>query len=115
MTDPSPTRPPAPLTPAQRRALRARAHSLKPVVMVGAAGVSEAVRAELDGALEHHELVKVRFLGAERAAIEQASQALCQQLGAVNVQRIGRILVLFRPRPPQPAPAAAKKAQRRRR
>lgn len=93
--------------------MRARAHSLKPVIMVGAAGISDAVIAELDAALSHHELVKVRFLGAERATIEASSREICARLEAFDVQRIGRIAVFFRARPEQPAGATARKTPRK--
>lgn len=106
---------PPSLTTAEIRALRARAHALKPVVMVGAAGVSDAVLLELDGALSHHELVKVRFLAADHEALRDGSQRICERLGAVSVQRIGRICVYYRPRPEDPAPRPAAGARSTRR
>lgn len=93
------------LTAAQRKQLRARAHSLKPVVLVGDAGVSEAVIAETDRALEHHELVKIRLPAVDREERARMARALCESLGAQQVQVIGRVHVLFRPRPIEPAAA----------
>ncbi len=58
---------PIALTPADRKALRARAHHLDPVVMIGDAGLSRAVLAEADRALGAHELIKIRVLGDDRA------------------------------------------------
>ena len=88
-----------PLSAARRRQLRARAHGLKPVVMVGGAGVSEAVLAETDRALEHHELIKVRLPAADRDARSELARTLCEKLGAQEVQAIGRVTVLYREKP----------------
>jgi RNA-binding protein len=107
--------PAIPLTTAEIRALRARAHDLKPVVMVGAAGVSDGVMQELDAALTHHELVKVRFLGAPKDDIRAATTRVCQCLGAQTVQRIGRVCVYYRVRPQEAAPAPRKATSGRRR
>ncbi len=82
-----------------RRALRARAHDLSPVVIVGAAGVTDAVMNEIDRALTAHELVKVRLSGLDRTAQEAESLRICAQLAAACVQRIGHVVVIWRPRP----------------
>jgi putative YhbY family RNA-binding protein len=94
------------LTPTQRRALRARAHSLHPVVSVSQHGLSEAVMGEIERSLKAHELIKVRVYGAERADRESLLAEICSRLGAAPVQHIGNILVVFRENPAQPAPAA---------
>lgn len=85
-----------PLSKAQTRHLRALAHSLKPVVMVGEKGVSEALLAELDQALEAHELIKVS-IAAERDERRAYTDALCSNSGAELIQIIGRISILYRP------------------
>ena len=82
-----------------RRALRARAHDLSPVVLVGAAGVTDAVINEIDRALTAHELVKVRLTGLDRDDQAIESERICARLAAANVQRIGHVLVIWRPRP----------------
>lgn len=82
-----------------RRALRARAHDLSPVVLVGAAGVTDAVINEIDRALTAHELVKVRLAGLDRDDQATESERICARLAAANVQRIGHVLVIWRPRP----------------
>jgi RNA-binding protein len=104
-----------PLSPAERRRLRARAHALKPVVLVGETGLSDGLLAEADRALETHELIKVRLPAVEREVRAALARALCEGLGAQQVQSIGRVLVLFRPRPPAPPPASAAHAGRARR
>lgn len=82
-----------------RRALRARAHDLSPVVIVGAAGVTDAVLNEIDRALTAHELVKIRLSGLDRAAQDAESTRICLQLAAASVQRIGHVAVIWRPKP----------------
>ena len=88
-----------PLSAARRRQLRARAHGLKPVIIVGGAGVSDAVLAETDRALEHHELIKVRLPATDRDARIELARTLCNELGAQQVQAIGRVTVLYREKP----------------
>ena len=84
------------------RALRALAHTLKPVVIVGQHGPTEAVLAELDGALAHHQVLKVR-LRADRDTRASWTQTILDATGAQAVQRIGQILVLYRRNPDRPA------------
>lgn len=86
------------LTSAQKRYLRAMAHGLKPVVSVGQQGVSPGVVAELDAALERHELVKVKIsAGGQAVRREQCVSELCASTQAELVQRIGHVAVLYRP------------------
>ncbi len=84
------------LTSAERRALRARAHELSPVVMIGEAGLSEAILAETDHALSAHGLIKVRIFGDDRSARESCAETLCAQLACALVQSIGKLLILWR-------------------
>lgn len=81
----------------QRKFLKAQAHALKPVVMIGAQGLTEAVVQETDRALKAHELIKVRVLGDDREAREAWLDELCTALDAAPVQHIGKLLVLYRP------------------
>ena len=89
------------LTPRERAHLKARAHALEPVVKLGNSGVTDGVVAEVDRALTAHELIKVRVAGErdERAA---AGDELCSRTGATAVHRVGKILILWRPRPVDP-------------
>lgn len=84
------------LSPSQRRYLRSLAHDLSPVVLLGAKGATEAVLKELDGALSHHELVKVKLSGSDKEEREAQIAYLANGTGAENVQQIGHTLVLFR-------------------
>ena len=90
---------PLTLTPRQRKALKARAHALEPVVQVGQAGASEAVIVEVERALTAHGLIKVRLNGADRESRTALTSALCARTGATDVQQVGRVLTLWRPRP----------------
>ena len=90
---------PVSLTSRERAHLKSRAHTLEPVVQVGQGGVSEAVAAELDRALSAHELIKVRINATDRAARQQVIAAICARTDAVDVYRVGKIVVLWRPAP----------------
>ncbi len=97
------------LTPAQRRELKARAHHLQPVVMVGEAGLTPSVLNEVEVALKSHELMKIRILGDDRNTRATLIETICTQLKAASVQHIGKILVIYRPRPDnEPIPASSK-------
>jgi RNA-binding protein len=100
------------LSPAERRELRARAHHLHPIVMIGDAGLTPAVLHEIDVALKSHELIKVRVLGDDRDRRAALGGDICAALEAAEIQSIGKMIVLFRPRPEEPADA--KKAAPRR-
>lgn len=102
------------LTPAERRTLKARAHKLKPVVLTGEAGVSAAVVAEIDRQLASHGLIKVRLGAGDRRERTASAQALGAALDASLVQQIGRMLVLYRPKP-EAAPSARGEPPRSRR
>lgn len=90
------------LTGAQKSYLRGLSHELKPVVQIGHAGLTEGVVRQIDEALETHELIKVKL--AKEAPLEpaEAGEPLEKQLTANVAQRIGRILVLYRPRAKEP-------------
>jgi RNA-binding protein len=84
------------LSPSQRRYLRSLAHDLNPVILLGAKGATEAVLKELDLALSHHELVKVKLSGGDKDERQQQIDFFTEGTGAENVQQIGHIVVLFR-------------------
>jgi RNA-binding protein len=90
---------PVKLTPRERAHLKARAHKLEPSVFVGKTGLTPAVTAELDRALTANELIKVKVLGDDRDAREQICEALAAATDSATVQRVGKVLVLWRPKP----------------
>ncbi len=85
------------LTPEQRKFLKAQAHALKPVVMIGTQGLTEAVILEAERAIAAHELIKIRVLGDDRDARESYLAGLCEALGASPVQHIGKLLLVYKP------------------
>jgi putative YhbY family RNA-binding protein len=88
-----------PLTPAQRRELRASAHHLDPVVIVGHHGLTPAVQHEIDLALLKHELIKVRVGSDDRDVRTALLEAICDAADCAPVQHLGKVLVLWRPNP----------------
>ena len=87
------------LTPAQRKVHRAEAHHLNPVVMIGGDGLTPAVLKEANLALNAHGLIKIRVFSDDRVAREAMFQTLANDLGAAPIQHIGKLLVLWRPKP----------------
>lgn len=84
------------LTASEKKALKARAHRLEPVVQIGAKGLTEEVIAEIERALKAHQLIKVRAAGLERDDRELALSEICARTGAEAVQSIGKVFVIFR-------------------
>jgi RNA-binding protein len=87
----------------QIRHLRGLSHGLRPTVMIGAKGLTEAVLAELDLALAQHELVKVQMAIDDRAQRAEIATGLAERSGAHTVQKIGKIVCLYRPHPESPS------------
>lgn len=102
------------ISPAQRTTLRAEAHALKPVVLIGADGLTDAVLAEIERALFSHQLIKVRVFSEERDVRTAMMTEICERLDAAPVQRIGKLLVVWRPEAAAaPAPATRPHAPER--
>jgi RNA-binding protein len=87
------------LSESQKKHLRGLGHALKPVIMIGDAGLSEGVRSEFKAALEHHELIKVRVRVGDRDARDATFRALCEETGAELIQRVGNVALLYRENP----------------
>ena len=77
--------------------LRGLAHPLPAIVTIGGSGLSEAVMAELETTLEHHELLKVRISSDNRDLRKKFAQDICATTGAEAVQQIGKVLIIYRP------------------
>jgi len=84
------------LTESQRKQLRRLGHALKPVVLIGASGLSDSVAAEIDAALEHHELIKIRIRVGDRAERDRVMQSVVERLRAELIQRIGNMALIYR-------------------
>lgn len=104
------------LTATERRALRARAHDLAPVVSISQKGLTESVLKEIDRCLSSHELIKIRVFDIEREAREALLAEVCATLDAAPVQHIGKLLVVWREKPAAEAEASplSKPAAKRR-
>lgn len=97
----------------ERLKLRAQAHALDPVVLLGTAGLTDAVFAEIDRALAAHALIKVRIPLDDRDEREVMYAAIADRLGAARVQAIGKLIVLFRPLPDEGTPEENERPVRR--
>ena len=86
------------LSIAEKKVLRAKSYSLKPVVLIGQRGISDAVLSEIETALESHELMKVRFGGTDREERKKLASVISESAGAELVHQIGGVAVFFRPR-----------------
>lgn len=84
------------LSPKTKQQLKARAHKLKPVIMIGNNGLSAAVNKEIDRALQDHELIKIRILSNDREIRRELFAQLCEANQAELVQMIGNIGVIYR-------------------
>ena len=97
----APTKP-KPLSAHQKRYLRAFAHALNPVILVGQRGLTPALLKELDGALDHHELVKVKLANNDRESRAESIERIRASSGAEIVQTIGGVACLYRRHPREP-------------
>lgn len=83
------------LTSSQRKRLRGLAHDLHPVVQIGKSGLTDAVIAELDRALDDHELIKIRFVAGKEAKAELVAEAI-ERLECAEAGRVGHVAILYR-------------------
>lgn len=88
------------LNPGERKALKARAHRLEPVVIIGAKGLTDDVVAEIERALHAHGLIKVRAAALEREQRNTVLKEICVRTGAEAVQQVGKVFVVYRKKPP---------------
>lgn len=87
------------LSESQKKFLRGRGHQLKPLIMVGDAGLSESLLTEFESTLAHHELVKVKIRAADRAARDEMIRKLCTNYSATLLQRVGNVALVYRANP----------------
>ena len=105
---------PIALTAKDRVRLKARAHALEPNVSVGNAGLTNAVIAEVERALAKHELIKVRVQIDDRELRKQIGEEIGAATDAAVVHRVGKIVILFRPKPEEPSRTLTTEARRTR-
>ena len=87
------------LSPKQKQQYKAKAHDLKPVVMLGQAGLTDNILVEVDRALETHELIKIKLAGTDRDERQNIAETICQQSDACLIQIIGKVLIIYRENP----------------
>ena len=90
------------LTEKQKKHLRREAHSLKPILQLGDKGVTDSFLQELDGALEHHELLKLKVRAGDRDVRDEIIAEIAAKTRCVLVSRVGNIAALYRPRRKDP-------------
>ena len=90
------------LTQSQKKTLKSKGHALKPVVMVGDKGLTDAVLAEVAAALEHHELIKVQVRVGDREVRDEIIETIRAKTSSNLVQRIGNIALLYKRHPEKP-------------
>ena len=98
-----------PLSPSARRALRAKAHHLQPVVIIGQHGLTPAVVHEIDLALSKHELIKIRVFSDARDEREALLATICADIECAPVQHLGKVLVVWRANPEVKKPPAPRR------
>ncbi len=95
----------------QTKELKTRAHMLKPIIMIGQAGLTEAVLKEIEIALDIHELLKIK-VRAERDERKEIFQQICIDTKAEMIQSIGQVIVIYREKPPKPQKKVAPQRKR---
>ena len=85
------------LSNSEKKNLRSEAHKLKPVVLIGQSGLTDAVLSEIDIALNAHSLIKVSIRGADKNERTEQGKKIEAHLGAAAIDQIGSIIVLYRP------------------
>jgi len=84
------------LSNKQKQYLKGLAHTIKPVVQLGNNGLTEGVLAEIDGAIKHHELIKIKIPTDDKEEKALIIEAIIRETGATKLQSIGHVLVLFK-------------------
>ena len=84
------------LSESQKKFLRGLGHQLKPVIMIGDAGLSDSLLKEFCSTIEHHELIKIRVRAGDREMRDSIISDLCKKGSAELVARIGNVALVFR-------------------
>ena len=90
------------LTESQKKHLRGLAHHLKPVIQIGAGGVTPALANELERTLDHHELIKIKVRAGDRAARDAVIEAILDKSNGMLINRIGNVAIVYRQRKKNP-------------
>ncbi len=84
------------ITKTQQKFLRSKAHHLKPVLWIGQNGLTDSVTAEIETALDHHELIKIKLRVGDRELRNKTIADICQATHSTQVQSIGNIVSIYR-------------------
>lgn len=84
------------LSPATKKALKAQAHHLEPVILIGQKGITHTLLQEIDVTLEHHELIKIRIQQGDKELREEFALKIADALNAEYIAHIGRVLIFYR-------------------
>lgn len=84
------------ISPTQKKSFRAKAHNLKPIIIIGSQGLTTAVQAEINNALDAHELLKIRVNALDREERKSMTEEICRIQQAELIQTIGHIIVIYR-------------------
>jgi len=90
------------LSDSHKKLLRGMANRLRPIVMIGNAGLTDNILVEIENSLDRHELIKVRIRAGDRKGRNSIIDTICEQTHAQRVQRVGNVMVLYRHNPQQP-------------
>lgn len=90
------------ITKTQQKFLRSKAHHLKPIIWIGQNGLTESVTAELETALDHHELIKIKLRVGDRELRNKMVDDICQMLHCIKIQGIGSMVSIYRKNQKQP-------------
>lgn len=88
-----------PLAAEKKHNLRKKTPGLKPIILLGNQGLTPNVFAEIEQALDHHELIKIRMNAASREDKKILTENICQQCRAHLIQSIGHIIAIYRENP----------------
>ena len=80
----------------QKKHLRSLAHDLKTIIWIGQNGLTENVMEEINTALNHHELIKIKIRAGERTERDEIAESICEQTSAESIQKIGNVIVLYK-------------------
>jgi len=90
------------ITKTQQKFLRSKAHHMKPVLWIGQNGLNESVTAEIETALDHHELIKIKLRVGDRELKNKTIGDICQATHSTQIQSIGNIVSIYRRNDKQP-------------
>lgn len=84
------------ITKTQQKFLRSKSHHLKPVLWIGQNGLTDSVTAEIETALDHHELIKIKLRVGDKALRNKTVAEICQATRSTQIQSIGNIVSIYR-------------------